>query len=131
MSAKFFAENAVPLGACSMGFILGVALIAAGLNTEARSRQQTQKQIEANKLDLWQAAQLVSTGQDKAVQRYQMGCYVVDVQLSRELRFPDLEPNDFVCDKSGRTGVIAPDGTVYDIVRTTDEAVITARLSKL
>lgn len=124
-------DNLLPLSIAGLLGVTGFGMIIAGMDTESRARSALAQQVEKNKLDVYLSGELVITSTAKAEQRYDGGCYVVDLQLSRDLKFPGLEPNDFVCDRSGRTGVLNGDRQVTDIARTTNDAVIQRRLSQL
>ncbi|MBD1918890.1 MULTISPECIES: hypothetical protein [Cyanophyceae] len=120
---KFIAQNIVQITAAGVLAIAGVACIAAGLDTETRTRQQVQLVIERNKLDAWQEEQLVTTAQSKAAQRYQQGCIVSRGQLQAGLAIPGLPDRQAVCDRFGITGVVIG-GVVQDIAITNDQTLI-------
>lgn len=120
---KFIARNIVPISATALLTVAGIGCIVAGLDTETRGRQQVQKVIEANKLDLWQQEQLVSTSQSKAVQRYTDGCIVSKTQLQEGQVIPGLPDRQPVCDRYGVTGIVIG-GVVQDIAITNDQTLI-------
>jgi hypothetical protein len=135
MTAKFFAQNA---GAFALSFFLGLvgaAFLVAGLDTDQRARQATQAAIAASEMDLYQAAELNRAQSAKAEQRYKSGCFVMQQDTSlidgKTYQFPQLSPGAAVCDRLGNAGIIASDGTVTDIVRTNNHAVIVRRLAQL
>lgn len=127
---KFIAQNIGQLCVAALLTVAGIGCIAAGLDTETRARQQVQKVIESNKLDVWQQEQLVSTTQDKAGQRYQKGCIVSREQLVQGQKIPGLPDRQPVCDRYGITGVVIG-GVVQDIAITDDQQLIFNRTGGL
>lgn len=127
---KFIAQNIVQLTAAALLTVAGMGCIAAGLDTETRARQQVQKVIEANKADVWQQEQLVSTTRVKAAQRYATGCVVSNSQLAEGMQISGLPDREAVCDRYGITGVVIG-GVVQDIAITNDQALIFNRTGGL
>ena len=137
MHGDFIADNIGSLAACSIGSFLGIAMMVSALDTETIQRQATERIIQGNKMDIYQTSQMTETQEQKAIQRYETGCLVVPEGYSLlspdvdSYRFEGLRSGSFVCDRSGGTGKVNPDGSVGDILRTTNESVITRRLTRL
>jgi hypothetical protein len=127
---KFITQNIGQLSIAALLTVAGIGCIAAGLDTETRARQQVQKVIEANKLDIWQQEQLVTTTQDKAIQRYTTGCIVSKAQLQQGQAIAGLPDRQPVCDRYGITGVVIG-GVVQDIAITNDQTLIFNRTGGL
>ncbi|HZG40171.1 MAG TPA: hypothetical protein VEZ50_15950 [Nodosilinea sp.] len=120
---KFVAQNIGQISAAALLTLAGIGCIAAGLDTETRTRQQVQKIIERNRLDAWQEAELVTTSQGKAAQRYLKGCIVSREQLQAGQKISGLPDRQAVCDRWGITGVVIG-GVVQDIAITNDQSII-------
>lgn len=127
---KFIAQNIGQISAAALLTVAGIGCITAGLDTETRARQQVQKVIENNKLDLWQQEQLVGTTRGKAEQRYADGCVVSNGQLEEGQTIPGLPDRHPVCDRWGITGVVIG-GVVQDIAITDNQALIFNRTGGL
>ena len=124
------AENFFYVMAGSALSLVGVVVIATGLNENVQSDQEhavSIKQLQATQIKESERSELE---RQKANARYSNGCVLLQNQIEVGQLVSGVPVKTVVCDVFGLTAVVGKDGTVKDIVRTPDQSVIQSRISQ-
>ena len=113
--------------------LIGLVTIATGLNANVQADQMHATNIKQLQATQHKEAERSDLERQKANSRYKNGCVILANQIKAGQTVDGVPPKTQVCDIYGLTGVITPvDGIlkITDVVRTPDQDVIQARVSR-